>query len=118
MKKRKINVLGTIYKIHTDVTPTQDPRIEYVDGFCDTTTKDIKIKVFTPSENSVADLDGYRRKVLRHELVHAYMYESGLDINSEWGRDETLIDWIAIQHPKMAATFEKAERNVLGTDKK
>ena len=41
-------------------------------------------------------------KIIRHEIIHAYLYESGLDSYAE---DETIVDWIAAQFPKMAGTF-------------
>ena len=40
------------------------------------------------------------------------MYESGLDANFEhanqFGHEETMIDWIAIQFPKLYKAFEAA----------
>ena len=109
MQKATVSILGTEYEIHTDVTPEDDPRIGSVDGFCDTSTKHIKIAKIEESIDSLSDLDVSRKKIPRHEIIHAYMYESGLDCNSEWGRDETLIDWIAIQIPKLTATLTDAD---------
>ena len=55
----------------------------------------------------------YRKKVLRHEIVHAFLYESGMWCNSgasdAWGTDETIVDWIAIQSPKIFKAFEEAD---------
>ena len=52
------------------------------------------------------------RKVLRHEIIHAYFYESGVwDMSGSseaWARDETITDWFAIQAPKMLKTFQEA----------
>lgn len=56
----------------------------------------------------------YQRKVVRHEIVHAYLEESGLSANFEMkplGIPETIVDWVAIQAPKMFKTFK--ELNVL-----
>ena len=43
--------------------------------------------------------------VLVHELVHAFLYESGLSINSlspsGWASNEEMTDWMAIQGPKL-----------------
>ena len=36
------------------------------------------------------------KKVIRHELVHAFLFESGLSVNS-WADNEEIVDWIAIQ---------------------
>ena len=46
-----------------------------------------------------------KNKVLRHEIVHAFFHESGC---SEWTNDENLVEWIAIQVPKMAKAMKEA----------
>lgn len=102
-----VNVLGTDYEIMREVPPEEDSKMKDSDGYCDFTTKQIKISLMEPDDKTFNDLDAWEQKVIRHELVHAFMYESGLDCNSEWGRDETLIDWIAIQMPKIAEVFKK-----------
>ena len=96
-----INILGTDYEIIMDVSENNDTRLKMADAYCDFTTKQIKVSPIEPDENTFNKLEVYKQKVIRHEIVHAFMYESGLDNNSEWGRDETLIDWIAIQLPKL-----------------
>lgn len=42
--------------------------------------------------------------MIRHELVHAFLFESGLSVNS-WADNEEIVDWIAIQFPKLQAGF-------------
>ena len=52
----------------------------------------------------------YQKKCLRHELVHAFMFESGLAENWEHknlGQEETVVDWVAIQFPKLLEIFKK-----------
>lgn len=106
----KVTVLGTEYQIIRNATVSEYPILEsQADGFCDFSTKKIVISEMKPDDYSMKNLEIYEEKVIRHELVHAFMYESGLDVNSEWGRDETLIDWIAIQFPKMAKLFNEIE---------
>ena len=97
----KINILGTDYELIREVPSDSDSRLKDADAYCDFTTKQIKVALMEPNENSFNNLKAWEHKVIRHEIVHAFMYESGLDVNSEWGRDETLIDWIAIQIPKI-----------------
>ncbi|WP_461218455.1 hypothetical protein [Lapidilactobacillus salsurivasis] len=60
------------------------------------------------------DLEVYTRKTLRHELIHAFLYESGLDANSEWARNEEIVDWIAIQFPKLQIVFNQSEKSQSG----
>ena len=98
---KKVNILGTDYELILGVPSDSDSRLKDADAYCDFTTKQIIVAAMEPDENTFKDLKSWEQKVIRHEIVHAFMYESGLDVNSEWGRDETLIDWIAIQIPKI-----------------
>lgn len=107
---RKVSILGTYYTIKFDVPECELP--EGSDGCMDQSTKEIKIAHFEPSRDSLQNLEEYRKKVLRHEILHAFLYESGMWNNSgsceAWGQDETITDWIAIQFPKIMKTFEEA----------
>lgn len=103
----KVNILGTKYTIKTATRDT-DVRLENCDGYVDTTTKEIVVDNPKPSEMSWSDMEDYKRKVVRHEVVHAFLYESGLAFNS-WGKNEEVVDWIALQFPKMKAVFETLE---------
>ena len=53
------------------------------------------------------------KKQLRHEIVHAFLSESGLQSNLEhnqrFGHEETMVDWIAIQFPKMLEVFKELD---------
>lgn len=50
---------------------------------------------------------------MRHEIIHAFLAESGLQANYEhyrqFGHDETLVDWMAIQFPKIYKAFREAD---------
>ena len=46
-------------------------------------------------------LELQEKKNLRHEIVHAFLFESGLAENSEWAYNEEMVDWIAKQGPKI-----------------
>lgn len=104
---KKVKILGTEYTIKT-ASRDSDEKLENCDGYVDTTTKEIVVDTMVPKRMSLSDLDGYKRKVVRHEVVHAFLFESGLAHNS-WARDEEIIDWMALQFPKMAEVFEKLE---------
>lgn len=49
----------------------------------------------------IVDVISEEKRVMRHEIIHAFFYESGLDVESSWGTDGTLVDWIALQFPKV-----------------
>ena len=100
----KLNILGTEYEL-VIATEKAEPYMAQCDGCCDTSVKKLFVKDFRPTKDEVGslkDLQVYARKVARHEMVHAFLYESGLSVNSDWATNEELVDWIAIQLPKMA----------------
>lgn len=104
----KINVLGTEYTI----TQTHnDPRMENIDGFCDETTKEIFVETYEGDDGKPGvktKLDVQRKKNVRHKLVHAFLFECGLAENSPWAQNEELVDWIAIQGPKLYKAWLEA----------
>lgn len=103
----KVNVLGTQYTIYKDTTELDRPFISGADGITDFTTKEIFIAPLDDGDpNNMQAMEHYEKRTIRHELIHAILFESGLDHNSKWGRDEELVDWIAIQFPKLLAAFK------------
>lgn len=105
---QKVNILGTEYTIKMDV-PQEDMPLDS-DGCIDPSIKTIMIVDFgEPDKNSIKDLESYKKETLRHEIVHAFLYESGLWSNSgnvkAWGQSEEITDWIALQFPKMLQAF-------------
>lgn len=113
----KIKVLGTEYEIIKNAKESEYPILKRADGYTDSTIKKIVIKNMEKDEDSVDDLEKYTNKVLRHEIIHAFMYESGLDGESIYARNEELIDWIAIQFEKMLGVFiEVGAISLIGID--
>lgn len=107
--EKKINVLGTDYEIVTNVNEKDDPYIADCDGYIDYTNK--KIHISEMSEYGWSDNQYHENTVIRHELVHAFLYESGLNVNSDWARNEEIVDWIALQAPKLNKLFEELNIN-------
>lgn len=103
MEKCVINVLGTNYRIILKELKNAD-----IDGFTDNTAKEIVIR--TDNVNNVGDFDFLQKKQLRHEIIHAFLSESGLQCNwqhmEQFGHDETIVDWFAIQSPKIFEVFK------------
>lgn len=108
-KDRMIYILGTLYTIHIGVPSEEMP--DGADGCMDQSIHAIKVAEFERSKNSLQDMDSYMKKVLRHEIIHAFLYESGMWNNSGssecWGMDEEITDWLAIQSPKIFRVFEE-----------
>lgn len=107
---KKVSILGTEYTII--FAKDGVGKLARMDGYTDDSTKEIVVAILEPDENSKADLGSYQKKVLRHEIVHAFLSESGLDASSNgtrsWATNEEMVDWIARQHSKLHAAFEEA----------
>lgn len=104
--KSKVNILGTEYTINT-VKKEDDPKLSGFDGYCDVTTKRIVLCDLKRQWDDVEDLDIYMNSVLRHEIVHAFMFESGLKAECQFANDEICVDWIALQSPKMFKLWQE-----------
>ena len=110
---KKINVLGTTYKVYLNVPSTKDPHLEGLFGY--TSFHDKKIVVADvrtiPGWESEADegVQDIFAQTVRHEVIHAFLAESGLTGSSNptncWAMNEEMVDWFAIQIPKLMKTF-------------
>ena len=96
----RISILGVPYTLEYR-KKAKDTNLEHCDGYCDFSTKTIVVKDYTAAERkepmSMADLEAYKRKCMRHEITHAFLYESGLSINSlnldgSWATNEEMVD--------------------------
>ena len=117
---KKINVLGTEYEVivrgYGELTIFEKQSIS---GYCDDILHNIVICDITTHPGYEDETEEYCRKVekmtLRHEIVHAFLNESGLQAStcvpseSGWARNEEMVDWIAIQLPKIMKAFEEAD---------
>lgn len=112
MQDCKINILGTEYKVLFRDEKNK-PKLKKADGYIDTSVKEIVVGIFEKDEMSIEDLASYQKKVLRHEIIHAFLYESGLWNNSgtaeAWGVSEEITDWFALQSPKIFALFKELD---------
>ena len=110
MTKMKINILGTEYKL-TVCSEDEDLRLNGMDGLTDETTKELLIESYEKNKddpNCKQNLQVQINKVKRHEIIHAFLFESGLAENSAWAQNEEMVDFFAIQFPKLLKAFETA----------
>lgn len=105
---RTVSILGTEYRVIRR-TEKEDPILKGKDGYTDCTDKLIVVET-TTDNFEVKYPEEYYDVVLRHEIVHAFLYESGLSSQS-WGENEEIVDWIALQFPKMQKVFSEISRN-------
>ena len=109
-ESRTINVLGTdiriIFRKEAD-----DPQLEEMGGYFDSSENLIVVKIPEKDKHSLGNLEAWQRKTLRHEIVHAFLFESGLDWSAApsdcWATNEEMVDWMAIQMPKIMKIFRE-----------
>lgn len=137
MENTMINVLGTKYRIETHKV-SEDSYLEEnkLSGYCGEDSKLIVIadmsegKYFSGMDE--LEREAYRKRVLRHEIMHAFLNESGLSDSSNqyggaWAKNDEMVDWFAIQSPKifkiyselgLLGVLEKTTISVAGSDGK
>ena len=106
----KLNILGSEWNVEYRNVDA-DPLLKEDDGYTDPSVRLIVI-ANKREDCSIQDSEYMQRENLRHEIVHAFLFESGLGFNlehNEFGHEETMIDWIAIQFPKILEVFKEAD---------
>ena len=114
----KINVLGTEYEVtfrnYDELGIFEDKGWE---AYTDAISKKIIIGNVKTFPGYGKETDEYCRacekETLRHEIVHAFLNESGLQscalaLSGSWAKNEEMVDWIALQFPKMLEAFRAA----------
>lgn len=107
---RTVDVLGTTIRIQFR-EEKQDKALEECDGYFDASESLIVVKIPNEDGMSLGNLENYQKKVLRHEIVHAFLYESGMahcsSYADNWATNEEMVDWFAIQSPKIFKIFRE-----------
>ena len=102
----EVKVLGTVYDLQ-EIPKKDDPVLANNDGYCDTSVKKAIVDEMKESEPGMKEnLPYYQKQVKRHEIIHAFLFESGLDTCCSWACEE-MVDWLSIQFPKMKRAFEE-----------
>lgn len=106
-----IAILGAAWEISI-CEQGEDERLEDIDGYTDWTTRKIAVYNAKPDKDSVADLSEHLKKVIRHEIVHAFLYECGLAECScaveSWAHNEEMVDWFAYRGPQIYKAWQEA----------
>lgn len=115
MQDFKVNILGSEWSVKFGSEETY-PNLTNIDGYTDLSIREIVVDDMKASQGQIeakADLESYQKQVVRHEIIHAFLLESGLDSNSNsagsWAANEEMVDWFAIQSPKIFKVFSELE---------
>lgn len=115
----KINVLGTEYTVsYHDYKDKPIFEERSIGGYSDDVLHEIVIcNLKTHPEFECESDEWYKtleKRILRHEIVHAFLSESGLQDSAlqadmAWAKNEEMVDWIALQFPKLLQAFKDAD---------
>ena len=116
--KKIINILGADYTILLK-TPKEDPSFtgtNMLAGYCSYNDKILCINCNPYYYKDKKDewIINDMKEVIRHEIFHAFFNESGLgqsafQYNGPWSCNEEMIDWLAMQSPKIFKIFTELE---------
>jgi hypothetical protein len=113
--KDHVMVLGQKYTIDIK-SEKDDPELKSRYGYIFYSARQIVIQNLIeawtkdPIKYSIAKM----REACRHEIIHAFLYESGLHdssarISDGWATNEEMVDWFAIQSPKIYQAMKEAK---------
>ena len=108
-KRLLVHILGSEWTIK-EQSVSENSLLENCDGYCDWTVREIVVE--RELNGTLGDMETYIRKVIRHEIVHAFLFESGLFESSycsdAWAKNEEMVDWIARQGQKIYGAWKEA----------
>ncbi len=112
---KNVKILGTNYKVQTNVPVSKDVRLYDNFGYCAFPEKRIVVVDLNTVDYLADESESFKieimKSTLRHEIIHAFLYESGLYSNSngpkQWAMNEEMIDYFAIQFPKIVEVYKK-----------
>lgn len=102
-----VDILGTEYEI-VNQNELENKKLETANGICEIYARKIILNNIQPDDATFENLDAFKRRTLRHEIIHAFLAESGLRTQCDWAESEEMVDWFAIQIHKLMKVFIEA----------
>lgn len=106
-----VNILGTAYAVMKKTYAEEEAFARRsIGGYCDAYTKQIvccDMTTYAGWEHELPEtVAECEKQTLRHEIVHAFLSESGLADSASacegaWAKNEEMVDWLALQGPKL-----------------
>lgn len=105
------HILGTEWTVEYSSLKEDNRLDETIGGYCDNSDKLIVVRRFEEGEYDIKNINSNEKHNLKHEIVHAYLCECGLEENSSyshaWAVNEEMVDWIAHQCHKIEKTYNE-----------
>lgn len=112
-----INILGTDYTVTIKKYDEEEAfSRRSIDGYHDGLAKQIVVCDMSTHKGWEHEppetIKESQKETLRHEIVHAFFHESGLadssaNLDMAWAKNEEMVDWIAIQGPKIYKAWQE-----------
>ncbi len=104
-----VNILGTKYNLYVDEDFKELDALN-ADGYVSEILKEIHVRNTFKGNVCLEEARSEMERLLRHELIHAFVYECGLtESTSEdcsWAVSESMTDFWAIQFYKLDKIFK------------
>lgn len=108
VSNRVVHIMGEMWVVKF-LTEEEDPRLSDRLGLCDTSCREIVIAKELSGDSK--NLTAIHKKIVRHEIIHAFLFECGLDHGSHspvaWGVDEEITDWFALNGGKIYLVWKE-----------
>ena len=115
----RVSILGTEYEIvRKDYSEDSNFERHEINGYCDARMHQIvvcRMATYAGWENETeAYIVATEKETLRHEIVHAFFNESGLQESAStydgaWSQNEEMVDWFALQGPKIYEAWKAVD---------
>ncbi|WP_300685449.1 hypothetical protein [Acutalibacter sp. 1XD8-36] len=113
----KVNILGAEYTVEVkDYEAEEAFSRRSIAGFCDGYTRKIVVcnmDTYPGWQHEYREtIEQAQKETLRHEIVHAFLDESGLADSGNipdcsWAKNEEMIDWFARQGAKVYRAWQE-----------
>lgn len=112
---KTVKILGANYKVQTNVPISKDTGLANRFGYCAFRSRRIVVADLNTIDGWADESEEVKqaqiKTTLRHEVIHAFLHESGLSGSSAtdmpWALNEEMVDWFAIQSPKISKVFKE-----------
>ena len=111
-ERTRVNILGSEWSVVTS-DQSKDEYLKQVGGYCDYTANTVVYEPHPRMDSSECESftapDVENRRIVRHELIHAFLFESGMADDATWPVNEAMVDFFARQFPKLLKAFQEVE---------
>lgn len=107
----KLDIMGKEWTLE-ERSYKEDKLLDGCDGYSDWTVR-LMVVEREMEGGTLIEMEQFVKKVKRHEILHAYLFECGLAECSgktdAWALNETMVDWLSRIGPRIMETWREAD---------